>query len=106
MTNEQINVALAKWHSEHDTGDVLYRFYGGTLLRITGLSPPCLLTPYTDSLDTMRLIEDLMTDEQWPTYSNAILWGGIYIIPKDILLANAERRARAAVTALGLEGNE
>lgn len=110
FTNEQINVALAKWHTKHDEKHE-YGVWREYLNRVIIVPDDDLadepLPLYTDSLDTMRLIEKLLTDEQWPVYSNEILRGGIYIVPKDILLAGAEQRARAAFKALGLgETNE
>lgn len=106
MTNEQINVALAKWHTEHHKYGMKF-VYGVCLDATSACGTLSTFPTYTDSLDTMRMIEELLTEEQWPAYSNAILWGGsfgsgIYIVPRDILMADAERRARAIVTALGL----
>ena len=62
------------------------------------------LKPYTVSLDTMRLIEDLIPTEKETDYVNALR-----LLVDDrcrigrLVFATAAQRARAAVKVLGLE---
>lgn len=99
MNSEQINVGLAKWHSEHHKYGM--KFVYGVCLDVTSACGTLSTLPlYTNSLDTMRLIEVLMTDAQ---RRRACCFCGVYYA--DHYMATSHQRARAAFYALGL-GNK
>ena len=105
FTNEQINVALAKWHTKHDEKHE-YGVWREYLNRVIIVPDDDLadepLPLYTDSLDTMRMIEVLMTDEQ---QQRAYVFCGLDY--GDPYMATSQQRARSAFYALGLgETNE
>ncbi len=110
MTNEQINEVLAKWHSENDHDNVRYEYSHGAILRNIAPLRTQFETPYTDSLDTVRLIEDLLTEKQWYRYAEVITEflrnPQVPDFLPNVLKLHAETRARALVKVLGLEENE
>ena len=114
LTIEQINIALAKWHTENqDFADFYFCDEAAMVLWRNKDCPSSFggsLKLYTESLDTMRMIEKLFTAQQEHDYSLAMVSG------KDIedwhawvglLFLNAETRARSAFDVLDLrEVNE
>lgn len=111
MTNEEVNIALAKWHSKQDEKYVWMvetsrsEMVGINRFQRAGLHCCAKYALYTESLDTMRMIEKLFTAQQEHDYCLETTKGrdiGDWYAWVTLIFVDAETRARAAVTALGL----
>lgn len=125
VNEQKINDQLAKWLSER-TGKE-YEIRNGDLVEWVNLTPDKRMMPcdfelglFTESLDSMKLVTDAMTDEEFASYAAHCTDAyalGHYVFDFDgyavgmaqvctLLKLTASQRALAACRALGLEVGE
>jgi len=108
MTDEEINIALAKWMGYADfsytnigLGETLCAMVGPEQESMSLLCVPS----YTTSLDALAPLEARLTDEQWDRYLDEVM-EVVGFNRRHIFSATAAQKARALVRALGLDGRE
>ena len=106
MTNKQLNIAIAKWHTEKQSSIYppdTFTMVGKRLVHHDfDSAADNFVKPYTESLDTMRLALVFLTEQEQADVWEKIEEHEDMCFKVDCLMVEAEMIAEATASVLGL----